>query len=133
MNKEQAINEIKYAKSFGTSGIVPRWEAIDTILDYIADLEKENAVKESNFKIVSKYNEELENKLKIQTQNYHSAHEDINWFCDKYIPKQKVRDKIEELENLIKEAHKELGSASKEFTIYVSQEKILKELLEEEI
>ena len=99
MNKEQAINEIKYAKSFGTSGIVPRWEAIDTILDYIADLEKENAVKESNFKIVSKYNEELENKLKIQTQNYHSAHEDINWFCDKYIPKQKVRDKIEEIQN----------------------------------
>lgn len=52
---------------------------------------------------------------------------------ENYIEKSKIKDEIEELENLIKEAHKELGSASKEFTIYVSQEKILKELLEEEI
>lgn len=62
MDIEVAINEIKYAKSFGTSGIVPRWKAIDTVLNYI---------------------EELENKLKTQTENYLSAMEDINWFCGK--------------------------------------------------
>ena len=107
MNKEKAINEIKYAKSFGTSGIVPRWEAIDTVLNYIEELEEENTN--------AKYQYDLGYKAcEIEFTN-------------------KIRDKIKELENLIKEAHKELGSASKEFTIYVSQEKILKELLEEEI
>ena len=112
MNNEEAIeilkrelNSYNYTKDLDIKNnnyfgqFEEKITTIDTILDYIADLEKENAVKESNFKIVSKYNEELENKLKIQTQNYHSAHEDINWFCDKYIPKQKVRDKIEEIQN----------------------------------
>ena len=53
-----------------------RANAIDTVLSYI---------------------EELENKLKIQTENYNSAHEDINWFCYNYISKQVIRDKIEVL------------------------------------
>ena len=116
MNKEEAI---EYIKNYKYDNEVR--QAIDTVLDYIADLEKENAVKESHIKIVSAYNEELE--------IYKRKHSLIK---NHYISKDKIRDKIEELENLIKEAHKELGSASKEFTIYVSQEKILKELLEEE-
>ena len=49
-----------------------------------------------------------------------------------YIPKSKIKEKIEELNELIIETQKELGSASKEFTIYVHQEKALQELLEEE-
>ena len=82
-------------------------ETINTVLNYIEELEKENTN--------AKYQYDLGYKAcEIEFTN-------------------KIRDKIEELENLIKEAHKELGSASKEFTIYVSQEKILKELLEEEI
>ena len=47
-----------------------------------------------------------------------------------YIPKSKVKEKIEELNKLITEAQKELGSASKEYTIYVYQKDILQELLE---
>lgn len=42
-----------------------------------------------------------------------------------------VKEKIEELKKLITEAQKELGSASKEYTIYVYQKDILQELLEE--
>ena len=41
-----------------------------------------------------------------------------------------VKEKIEELKKLITEAQKELGSASKEYTIYVYQKDILQELLE---
>ena len=48
------------------------------------------------------------------------------------IPKSKVKDKIEELNKLIIETQKELGSASKEYTIYVYQKNILQELLREE-
>ena len=48
------------------------------------------------------------------------------------IPKSKVKEKIEELDKLIIETQKELGSASKEYTIYVYQKNILQELLEEE-
>ena len=46
------------------------------------------------------------------------------------IPKSKVEEKIEEINKLITEAQKELGSASKEYTIYVYQKDILQELLE---
>ena len=42
-----------------------------------------------------------------------------------------VKEKIEELKKIITEAQKELGSASKEYTIYVYQKDILQELLEE--
>lgn len=46
------------------------------------------------------------------------------------IPVSLVEEKIEELNKLITEAQKELGSASKEYTIYVYQKDILQELLE---
>ena len=46
------------------------------------------------------------------------------------IPVSLVEEKIEELNKLIIEAQKELGSASKEYTIYVYQKDILQELLE---
>lgn len=102
MNNEEAI---EYLKNYKYDNEVK--QAIDTVLDYIADLEKENAVKESNFKIVSAYNEELEKKLETQTQNYHSAMEDVNYFCGNFIPKQKIRDKIEELEKYRKDYEEE--------------------------
>ena len=47
-----------------------------------------------------------------------------------YIPVSLVKEKIEELKKLITEAQKELGSVSKEYTIYVYQKDILQELLE---
>ena len=48
------------------------------------------------------------------------------------IPKSKVEEKMKELNKLIIETQKELGSASKEYTIYVYQKNILQDLLEEE-
>ena len=53
-----------------------------------------------------------------------------NSFEKDYIPKLKIKEKIKELDKLIKEAQIELGSASKEFTIYVYQKDILQELLD---
>lgn len=38
---KEAMEEIKHLKSFGTSGIVPRWATIDILLTYIEKLEKE--------------------------------------------------------------------------------------------
>ena len=38
---KNAIEEIEHLKSFGTSGIAPRWATIDILLDYIEKLEKE--------------------------------------------------------------------------------------------
>lgn len=44
------------------------------------------------------------------------------------IPKKIVEEKIKELDELIVKTQKELGSASKEYTIYVYQKSILQEL-----
>ena len=50
---------------------------------------------------------------------------------DNSISKEVIEKKLAELDKLIIETQKELGSASKEYTIYVYQKDILKELLEE--
>ena len=101
MNKEEAIEKLKLLKDFKQTYYGYQWfkvevcadkeniKAIDTVLDYIADLEKENAVKESHIKIVSAYNEELE--------KYKRKHSLIK---NHYISKDKIRDKIEELEEM---------------------------------
>lgn len=52
------------------------------------------------------------------------------YVAQNYIPVSLVEEKIEEINKLITEAQKELGSASKEYTIYVYQKDILQELLE---
>lgn len=49
---------------------------------------------------------------------------------DNSISKEVIEKKIEELDKLIIETQKELGSASKEYTIYVYQKQVLQELLE---
>lgn len=75
----------------------PKIEQVDVRAGYNILKTKHKLIKEKDLIIVLAYIEELENKLKIQTENYNSAHEDINWFCDNYISKQKIRDKIKEL------------------------------------
>ena len=81
----------------------------DIILNLINKLQKENEELRAD-------NYELNNRITDLLEN---------------IPVQKVKEKIEELKKLITEAQKELGSASKEYTIYVYQKDILQELLEE--
>ena len=105
MNKEECIELFKqkvkkYDESVEIKGVSVGEEIriLDTVLAYIEELEKKNKDLCENY--CPKY-KELENKLETQTQNYNSAYEDINWFCANYIPKQKIRNKIEEL---VKEA-----------------------------
>ena len=52
MQIEEAIKEIEYAKSFGTSGVTPRWEAIDTVLNELEKLIEENKYYKNKFEIV---------------------------------------------------------------------------------
>lgn len=51
-------------------------------------------------------------------------------YINNSISKEVIEKKIEELDKLIIETQKELGSASKEYTIYVYQKQVLQELLE---
>ena len=67
--------------------------------------------------------EEINNELEAE------KNEAIRRYNFETIPVSLVEEKIEELNKLITEAQKELGSASKEYTIYVYQKDILQELL----
>ena len=98
--------------------------AIEHILsDYKRVLKENEELKEDRDKFKKAlgkritYCNELEKDLFENSSNY-------------VIKKQKVKEKIEELKKLITEAQKELGSASKEYTIYVYQKDVLQELLE---
>ena len=76
-------------------------------------------------------NKELEEKWDKDTHKLQNALDLAN--ADKinnYIPVSLIKEKIEEINKLKTEAQKELGSASKEYTIYVYQKDILQELLE---
>lgn len=78
---------------------------INEIIDKNKELEEKN--KKKSIEIIC-YQEELENSIPVSL----------------------VEETIEEINKLITEAQKELGSASKEYTIYVYQKDILQELLE---
>lgn len=45
----------------------------------------------------SKEIEELKENNELLQENYSSAHKDINWFCENYISKDKIKAKIEEI------------------------------------
>lgn len=82
----------------------------------VKQLEEENKTLNERNQYLVKYRAKLEKELYESNENY--------------IPVSLVEEKIEELNKLITEAQKELGSASKEYTIYVYQKDILQELLE---
>lgn len=70
------------------------------------------------------------NKELEKYEKYYET-EKLIWSRKDYIPKSEIREKIKDLKDLIFEAEMELGSASKEFMIYVYQKEILEKLLEE--
>lgn len=82
----------------------------------IKQLEEENKTLNERNQYLVKYRAKLEKELYESNENY--------------IPVSLVEEKIAEQKKLITEAQKELGSASKEYTIYVYQKDILQELLE---
>lgn len=107
---EQDINELieELTKvrpdELSTEGL-KLFNKINDIIDKNKELEEKN--KKKSIEIIC-YQEELENSIPVSL----------------------VEEKIEEINKLITEAQKELGSASKEYTIYVYQKDILQELLE---
>ena len=110
-------------------------ENVSAILD-LTDLKSlRNLIKEyKNLKEIEenhrKENGELREQVKELEEDLTSVYlKGIYDERDKWIAL--VKEKIEELKKLITEAQKELGSASKEYTIYVYQKDILQELLEE--
>ena len=80
-------------------------KCVSNVIKAYKELEEKN--KKKSIEIIC-YQEELENSIPVSL----------------------VEEKIEEINKLITEAQKELGSASKEYTIYVYQKDILQELLE---
>lgn len=82
------------------------------------EMKRQNAILRNNERI-------LKEKLETQTQNYHSAMEDVNYFCGNYISKDKVRDKIEE--HKAKTDCRYCNNACDSYAVCT----VLKELLEE--
>ena len=76
--------------------------------------------------LIQAYKELEEENMQLET----IKDEAIRRYNFESIPVSLVKDKIEELNKLIIETQKELGSASKEYTIYVYQKNILQGLLE---
>lgn len=102
-------------------------EGFDMRLD-IAFMKKECKALEN---LLTRY-KQLEEENKSKQKAYDDCYCEYKHYKQfDSIPKSKVEEKIEELKKLITEAQKELGSASKEYTIYVYQKDILQELLEE--
>lgn len=81
-------------------------------------------------KLIEYYEQRIK-QLEEENQLLLNSKIGVDLSFDDYIPVSLVEEKIEELKKLITEAQKELGSASKEYTIYVYQKDILQELLEE--
>ena len=80
--------------------------------------------------LIEKLQKENEELKEINNELEAEKNEAIRRYNFESIPVSLVEEKIEELNKLITEAQKELGSASKEYTIYVYQKDILQELLE---
>ena len=79
----------------------------------------------------SKEIEELKEKNKLLQENYSSAHEDINWFCENYTSNDKIKAKIEEIDFMIKEINQ--GHLQK-YTVgeLLGAKRFLQSLLEKE-
>ena len=88
------------------------------------------------YKELEKSNQEKAKMLTEQNRNlqisYDSLQElfELRKYKNSSIPVSLIEETIEEINKLITEAQKELGSASKEYTIYVYQKDILQKLLE---
>lgn len=112
VEKSRDLREEDFYKLIGIKQI----QAIATFIKVYKEIEEENKTLNERNQYLVKYRAKLEKELYESNENY--------------IPISLVEEKIEELNKLITEAQKELGSASKEYTIYVYQKDILQELLE---
>ena len=104
-------------------------KTIDEQNKKIKELEEENEIIKGNYYTLCADIQMVTSELGFPEDTI-IADEMVSMIKENYIPKFLVEEKIEELNKLITEAQKELGSASKEYTIYVYQKDILQELLE---
>lgn len=95
---------------------------------YEKEKEKNKELEESNQEKAKMLTEQNRN-LQISYDSLQELFE-LRKYKNSSIPVSLVEETIEELNKLITEAQKELGSASKEYTIYVYQKDILQKLLE---
>lgn len=108
-------------------------EIKEKFLRNIEETEKLKKQLQSNIRVFNKTIDEQNKKIKeLEEKNKKNLIEIICYQeeLENSIPVSLVEETIEELNKLITEAQKELGSASKEYTIYVYQKDILQELLE---
>ena len=112
MNKEEAI---EYIKNYKYDNEVR--QAIDTVLDYIADLEKENK-HYKKYAVIMSTEGLLINGVKFSFNDY--------------ISKQNIRDKIEEIEEKSKKYQGMQGLRYSEIALDAARIQVLKELLESE-
>lgn len=104
-------------------------KAIESVLkERQQDKEKIKELEESNQEKAKMLTEQNRN-LQISYDSLQELFE-LRKYKNSSIPVSLVEETIEELNKLITEAQKELGSASKEYTIYVYQKDILQKLLE---
>lgn len=106
----------------------------NNIIEELTKVRTDKLSKEG-LKLFNKINEIIDENERLEEENriygLEACRVRLKMYIDKnYLQKSLVKEKIEELNKLITEAQKELGSASKEYTIYVYQKDILQELLE---
>lgn len=122
MNIEEDIKELKelnnLLKFFKTHGWIPNLSRNTNINETIKAIERILAEREEDKKRI----EELEDENRIQRHQIMAAYD------NGYIPKQKVKDKIEENNKLIEKCKDELEHYA-EIYLYEHDNKILKELL----
>lgn len=99
-------------------------EDINKLIEELTNVRPDELSAEG-LKLFNKINEIID--INKELEEYYEEQNEVN---AKFIPVSLVEEKIEEINKLITEAQKELGSASKEYTIYVYQKDILQELLE---
>lgn len=122
MNKEEAIEYLKNLIKNPTISQDPFHTtkiAIDTVLNYIEAL-----------KTTIKTKDVLIKKTNLEAQKYFDMLMEVEYGRDT-IPKQKVRDKIEELEEKSKKYQEMQGLRYSEIALDVARIQVLKELLKE--
>lgn len=136
MKLEEALKEINYAKSFKTSGILPKWEAIETVLNELNKLqEKDNYYEDIQeaYNNEVKRNEELEDKLKDLDEHYSKLYKFHNRNCvmkNDYISKDKVKERIDKLDKEYNEILSDYGNIDTDITFNIPNENVRKYLNE---
>ena len=121
MKIEEAIKEIEYAKSFGTSGVVPRWEAIETLLNYIDIMHKEFDRLEGIEDNTAMLKYELQQKDKVIDEMADKLHKLALYYDDEGTYCELRHEECDELNN-VKDIHKHCTNCIKQYFVKKASE-----------